>query len=151
MATFRERPYSAFNYLVTIGDADPEQPQAGFQEVSGLSIEVNTQEYRAGNAKQNTPIKITGLHSVPDVTLRRGLIGDLDLITWLDAVRSGKQGEQLRKVVIELKSEDRESTVQSWTLHEARPIRYTGPSLSGSSSDVAVEEIVLAVERIEIS
>ena len=40
----RERPYSQFNYLVDIG-AGTEGPQAGFQEVSGLGIEMTVAEY----------------------------------------------------------------------------------------------------------
>ena len=40
MATEREAlPYSQFNFLVTIGDDQPDRAQAGFQEISGLGME----------------------------------------------------------------------------------------------------------------
>ena len=52
--------------------------------------------------------------------------------------------------VIELQSEDHTSTVQSWKLTNTRPIKYTGPTLSGTATDVAIEELVLAAERIEL-
>jgi phage tail-like protein len=151
MATEREGvPYSQFNFQVTLGDEGPERPQAGFQEVSGIGLEVNVAEYRAGNSLENSPTKITGTYKVPDVTLKRGLMGFLDLYRWLDEVRNGSQ-DQLRTVKIDLMSEDRATVAMSWKLVKARPIKYTGPSLNGKGTDVAVEELVIAAERIELS
>lgn len=151
MAVERERPYSQFNFRVVIENGpDASSTRAGFQEVSGLGLEITVAEYRAGNFKDNAPIKVTGTYKVPDVTLKRGVIGDLEtLYTWLDEVRNGNQ-KALRTVVIELQSEDHSSTVQSWKLTNARPTKYTGPALNGKGTDVAVEELVLAAERIEL-
>jgi phage tail-like protein len=151
MATEREGvPYSQFNFQVTPGDEGPERPQAGFQEVSGIGLEVNVAEYRAGNSLENSPTKITGTYKVPDITLKRGLMGFLDLYRWLDEVRNGSQ-DQLRTVKIDLMSEDRATVAMSWKLVKARPIKYTGPSLNGKGTDVAVEELVIASERIELA
>jgi phage tail-like protein len=151
MATEREGvPYSQFNFQVTLGDEGPERPQAGFQEVSGIGLEVNVAEYRAGNSLENSPTKITGTYKVPDITLKRGLMGFLDLYRWLDEVHNGSQ-DQLRTVKIDLMSEDRATVAMSWKLVKARPIKYTGPSLNGKGTDVAVEELVIASERIELA
>jgi phage tail-like protein len=150
MAEFRERPYSQFNFLVDLGTGDTESPQAGFQEVSGLGLEITMAEYRNGNEKDNTPRKITGTYKVPDVTLKRGVIGSLDLYEWLDQVRNGAQ-DALRTVTIQLQNEDHVSVVQEWKLTNARPIKYTGPSLNGKGTDVAIEELVLACERLELA
>jgi phage tail-like protein len=151
MAQFRERPYSQFNFLVDLGNGTgTDVAQAGFQEVSGLGMEITVAEYRAGNDKDNTPRKITGTYKVPDITLKRGVIGSLDLYEWLDSVRNGSQ-TALRTVTVQLQNEEHSSVVQSWKLSNARPIKYTGPSLTGKGTDVAVEELVLACERIELS
>jgi len=150
MAEFRERPYSQFNFLVNLGTGDTASPQAGFQEVSGLGMEITVAEYRNGNERDNAPRKITGTYKVPDVTLKRGVIGSLDLYEWLNEVRNGSQ-EQLRTVTIQLQSEDHTTIAQSWVLTGARPIKYTGPSLTGKGTDVAIEELVLACERIELA
>lgn len=150
MAVERERPYSAFNFRVVIENGpDAASTRAAFQEVSGLGMEITVSEYRAGNAKDNAPLKVTGTYKVPDVTLKRGVIGELEtLYAWLDQVRLGSQ-TALRTVTIELQSEDHTSTAQAWKLTNARPIKYTGPTLSGTATDVAIEELVLAAERIE--
>ncbi len=148
---FRERPYSQFNFLVQIGeDADPHAVQAGFQEASGIGTEVNTSDYRNGNEARNGPRKIHSTFSVSDVTLSRGVIGAADLTDWLRQVRDGKQGEALKDVTIKLLSEDRSTTAVTWILRNARPTGYSGPSLTGTGTDVAVEELTLACEDIEI-
>lgn len=150
MAEFRERPYSQFNFLVDLGTGDTESPQAGFQEVSGLGMEVNVAEYRVGNEKDNAPRKITGTYKIPDITLKRGVIGSLDLYEWLNEVRIGAQ-DALRTVTIKLQNEDHTSIVQEWKLTNARPIKYTGPSLNAKGTDVAIEELVLGCERMDLA
>jgi phage tail-like protein len=150
MAEFRERPYSQFNFLVDLGTGDTVSTQAGFQEVSGLGLEITVAEYRNGNEKDNAPRKITGMYKVPDITLKRGVIGSLDLYQWLNEVRNGSESS-LRTVTIQLQNEDHTSVVQEWKLSNARPIKYTGPSLTGKGTDVAIEELVIAAERIELA
>jgi phage tail-like protein len=144
---FRDRPYSQFNFQVDFG-VDPNSPQAGFQEVTGLGMEITVAEYRNGNEKDNAPRKITGTYKVPDVTLKRGVIGDDTLYQWLNEVRSGAQ-DTLRTVTVHLLAEDR-SPAQSWKITNARPTKYTGPQLTGKGTDVAVEELVIAGERIDM-
>lgn len=149
MATPREYPYSQFNFRVSWDGLNETSVNAGFQEVSGLGLEMTVAEYRAGNWSENSSRKINTTYKVPDVTLKRGVLGALDLYRWLDAVRNGTQG-QLKTVTIKLMSEDRTSAVMTWKLMRARPMKYTGPSLNGKGTDLAIEELVLASERIEI-
>ena len=149
MATYRERPYSQFNYLVNIGEGT-EGPKAGFQEVTNIGFELTVAEYRNGNEKTNAPRKINGMYKVPDVTLKRGVIGAEDLYKWVKQVRDGKQEEALRTVTIQLLSEDRSAVAVTWKLTGARPMKYTAPSLNGKGTDIAIEELVLACENIEI-
>jgi hypothetical protein len=91
MAEFRDRPYVQFNFLVNLGTGNTEGPDAGFQEVSGIGMEVTVSEYRNGNSKENSVMKITGLNKSTDVTMKRGVIGSLSLYKWLDQIRNGDQ------------------------------------------------------------
>ena len=147
MARPKNYPYSQFNFIVQWDNMQGETVDAGFQEVSGLGLEINVTEYRAGNAKTNEGIKITTTAKASDVTLKRGVIGTHDLYEWVNLVRDGNQ-DQLKKVTITLLSESREP-VMRWQLLGARPIKFTGPSFNGKGTDAAMEEIVLAAERIE--
>jgi phage tail-like protein len=148
MATLRERPYVQFNFLVDIGDGT-EGPQAGFQEVSGIGMEVTVSEYRNGNAKENSVMKITGMNKSTDVTLKRGVIGSLNLYQWLNQIRNGDQNA-LRPVTIQMQNEDHTAVVQTWKLMRARIIKHTSGPLNAKGSDVAMEEVTIAYERLEI-
>lgn len=149
MATFRETPYSAFNFLVELEAGQGQEVQAGFAEVSGLNAEVTIAEYRSGNAAVNYVTKVPGIHKAGDVTLKRGVIGASNIWEWLDEARAGRLSAK-RNVVIKLLNEDRSETVLSWKLRGAMPIKWTGPSLTAKGGgDVAMEELVLAAETIE--
>lgn len=147
----RDIPYSQFNFQVSWDGLDENSVNAGFQEVSGLGIEITVAEYRAGNWKDNSVRKVTGMYKVPDVTLKRGVIGAKDLWQWIEQVRDGSQ-TQLKTVTIKLLGEDRnpDQPAQQWILQRARPMKYTGPALNGKGTDVAIEELVLACERIDL-
>jgi phage tail-like protein len=149
MAILRDRPYVQFNFLVDLGTGNTEGPQAGFQELSGVGMEVTVSEYRPGNSRENSVMKITGLNKASDVTLKRGVIGSLDLYSWLDQIRNGDQ-TALRTVTIKLMSEDHTNVVQSWKLLRARIIKHTSGPFNAKGTDVAMEELVLAYERLEM-
>lgn len=149
MSVLRDRPCTQFNFLVDLGDGIAETPQAGFQELSGIGTEVAVIEYRNGNSRENNPMKLTGLSRVGDVTLKRGLIGSLDLFTWLDQIRNGDP-KALRTVTVKLMNEDHTEVVQTWKLLRARVVKHTSGPFNAKGSDVAIEEIVLAFERLEM-
>src|ERR1041384_3528568 len=119
MATLRERPYVQFNFLVDLGDGVTDGPAAGFQELSGIGMEVTVSEYRTGNSKENSVMKITGMNKATDVTMKRGVIGSLNLYNWLNQIRNGDQNA-MRTVVIQLQNEDHTAVVQTWKLLRAR-------------------------------
>jgi len=150
MATPRDIPAPAFAFRVSWDTLDESSIEASFQEVAGLGIEMNVAEYRAGNYQENAPIKVNTTYKVPDVTCKRGIIGRLDLYEWVDAVREGTPN-QLKTVTIKLMAEDRSTEVMRWKLIGARPMKYTGPTLNGNGTDLALEELVFASERIEIA
>lgn len=149
MAVLRERPYVQFNFLVDLGDGNTDGPQAGFQEISGIGMEVTVSEYRNGNHKENAVMKITGMNKATDVTMKRGVIGSLNLYKWLDDIRNGNQNA-LRTVTISLQNEDHSEVVQTWKLMRARISKHTSGPLNAKGTDVAMEELVLAYERLEM-
>ena len=112
-------------------------------------MEVTVSEYRAGNHKENSVMKITGMNKSTDVTMKRGVIGSLNLYQWLNDIRNGDQGA-LRTVTISLQSEDHTSVVATWKLMRARIIKHTSGPLNAKGTDVAMEELVLAYERLEM-
>jgi phage tail-like protein len=150
MAVQRERPYVQFNFLVDLGTGNTNGVDAGFQELSGIGMEVTVAEYRNGNEKENSVRKITGLNKATDVTMKRGVVGSLALYTWLNQIRNGDQ-TAYRNVVIQLQNEDHTAVVQEWKLLRARIIKHTSGPFNAKGTDVAMEELVLAYERLEMA
>jgi len=144
----RDNPYGAFNFMVQLGDAGAEdQIVGGFSDVTGLASEVEYADYRNGNDKQNHARKIPTLHKTSDVTLKRGVIGDLRLFAWLKATRDGAIDP--RNVTITLLDEQR-IPVCSWALRAAQPKKWTGPTLAARvAGAVAMEELQLVAEQID--
>ncbi|HEX8275582.1 MAG TPA: phage tail protein [Longimicrobiaceae bacterium] len=153
MPTFRENPYGAFNFLVTLGGAQGDGAEGtiigGFSDVSGLGTEVKYSEYRNGNERFNTVRKVPNTHSVDDVTLKRGLVGSEDLWAWLRGVRDGTADP--RNVIIQLLDEARRPVV-TWSLRNAQPKKWTGPTLAAKGGgEVSMEELSLVHEGLEMS
>jgi phage tail-like protein len=149
MATLRERPYVQFNFLIDLGTGNTNGPDAGFQEVSGIGMEVTVSEYRNGNHKENSVMKITGMNKSTDVTMKRGVIGSLTLYNWLNQIRNGDQNA-LRTVTVQLQNESHNDVVMTWKLLRARIIKHTSGPMNAKGTDVAMEELVIAYERLEM-
>jgi len=146
----RDTPYPAFNFLVELGDdIDSASALGGFSDVSGLGTENTLMEYRQGNDRENRVRKIPGLHKAGDVTLKRGVMGLKNFWDWVSETRSSPF--TARNVSIAL-NDEQGNVVMRWKLINARPLKWTGPTLAGKGgSDVAMEELVLSSEGFEFA
>jgi phage tail-like protein len=146
MAVVRDTPYPSFNFRVEIDGAE----DAGFSEVSGIGFSTDIIEYREGTDKSNGLRKLAGLTRYDNIVLRRGVIGATTFFAWLRSIADGDQAAT-RNIAIILLNEDRSQEALRWILHRARIVRHVGGPLLAASSQIAIEEIVLAYERLEIS
>ena len=149
MATTRDNPYGAFNFLVSMEDAN--EPEAtligGFSDASGLGREVNYSEYRNGNEKFNTVRKVANTFKQEDVTLKRGLIGSTKAFQWLVAV--SQDGQYLPKQVSITLLDEARNAVATFRLRNAQPKKWVGPTLAAKGGgEVAMEELHLVHEGI---
>ena len=55
-----------------------------------------------------------------------------------------------RQVRIQLQNEDHSAVVVTWILQRARIIKHVSGPLNAKGTDVAMEELTLAYERLEI-
>lgn len=151
MATVRDNPYGAFNFLVVLGgdQGSGSEVVGGFSDVSGITTEIDYAEYRNGNEMFNTVRKIPNTHKQEDVTLKRGVIGSTDIFDWVKSVADGNK--DTRNIDVILLDEARE-TVATWHLRNAQPKKWTGPALAAKGgTEVAMEEFVLCHEGITYS
>jgi phage tail-like protein len=147
----RTAPYPAYNYLVSIpGQVAWDQPLGGFSEVTGLKLEMHISEYRDGNDSSPHVRKYPGVHSVGDVTFKRGVVDSTTMWGWISNTRTNGYQAQL-DITIMLRDEAG-NPVQKYKLTNAVPKSFTGPALNGKGSgDVAIEELVVAAEGYEIA
>jgi phage tail-like protein len=153
MPTFRDNPYGAFNYIISLGGSQGDGAEGsiigGFSDVTGLGVDINYSEYRNGNEKFNTTRKIPNTHKLDDVTLKRGIVGSDDLYSWIKEVRDG--AADARTVSVTLLDEARNAVI-TWRLRRAQPKKWAGPTLSAKGGgEVAMEELHLVHEGIEIA
>ena len=146
----RDTPYGAYNFIVDFGGPDSATTAlGGFSDVSGLGTEITLMEYREGNYVQNHVRKIPALHKSNDTTLKRGIMGQKSFWEWVEATRTDPT--ITRTVLITLQDEQHNPVLQ-WRLINARPMKWTGPTLAAKGgSDVAMEELVIASEGFEFT
>lgn len=143
MPAVRDDPYPACHFRVDVDGL----PMADFAEVSGLSIEVEVLAYRSGDDRGGVR-KVPGLARFGDVTLKRGTTGRADLFQWMKAQVDG--AARRSSVSIILLAEDG-SEAMRWNLFRAFPRRLAlGPLVAGAGS-ILVEELVLAIEGLELA
>ena len=119
---------------------------ASFQEVSGLDSEVDVTDYRHGDSPEFSLIKMPGLMKGSDVTLKKGTFtGDVAFFDWFN--ENQLNTIERKTVQIMLLNEKGESEI-IWTLTNAFPKKVSGTDLNSTSSDVAVESLVLVHEGI---
>ena len=144
MAVQRDNPYPNFNFEVSIvGVADD---NLGFSEVELPSGEIEVIEYREGRDAA-TVRKLPGLVKYPNVTLKRGVNGYLELYNWWKAARDGNV--RRTDVTIKLLDEQRQE-VMRWNLSRAWPVKVEAGPLNAQGNEVAIETLELAHEGFEL-
>jgi phage tail-like protein len=145
---FRNDPYPAYNFEVVVTGIsdDGKSVRGSFSEVSGLETEVDAIEYRNGS-ESNRVRKLTGLTKFTNITLKRGIIGDLTFWNWL--VNTMQGNVQRTEVAIILLDENR-NPVMRWNFTRAWPCRWTGPVLNAKSNEVAIETLEICHEGMAI-
>jgi phage tail-like protein len=134
MAVSRDRPYSSFNFLVDLGDGDPHSQEAGFEEVILPEL---------------------GTESSTNLILKRGVFGSLKLYKWWNEARKdrGKRSSRRpgasRTVAVHLLDETG-SVVLTWKFLRARPVKLRFSNLEADKTNVMLEYLELAFERLEM-
>ncbi|WP_407571454.1 phage tail protein [Deinococcus altitudinis] len=122
-------------------------PRAVFSEVSGLQMETELFEYAEGGNNEYIH-RLPGLTKVGNVTLKRGISVDNELLKWYSRVVRGIM--DLRTVTISVygtqqtHGSDTVKPLVTWELINAFPCKWTGPQLAANGDMVAVETIELA-------
>lgn len=130
----------------------------GFQEVSGLEIELDVQEYLEGGRNDGT-VRRVGRAKFQPIVLKRGMfygdsgVANRALWEWLQSIASGARPVPRCNGVIQVMRETTDASEVSavWTFDRGLPVRVRGPSLNGKTGDIAIEELHIAHEGLRLS
>ena len=136
-------PYSGYNFSVELDGIT----RAGFRECSGLENSQNAGEYREGTDTNPSVRKLPGLVTHSDITLSRGITADSKLWEWREKAMKGSV--ERHDISITLMDSAGNAKI-TWNLFDCWPRQWTGPSLNATTDEVAVEQLILACERIEV-
>jgi phage tail-like protein len=120
-----------------------------FQEVSGLDVEAQPIEYRAGDSAVFSTVKMPGIKKYSNVTMKKGVFkSDNKFWDWFNQIKMNTIKRV--PVTISLLDQDGKPTMV-WTLTNAWPTKITGTDLKAEGNEVAVETIEIAHEGLVIA
>jgi phage tail-like protein len=115
-----------------------------FRNVEGLDSETEIVEYQDGD--DIILRKRPGRTKYSNITLKRGYIDNPELWDWRKKVIDGKVERKSGSVI--LCSDDGEE-IMRYNFFEAWPCKWKGFTFDGKGTDVNVEELEFAVEKVE--
>jgi phage tail-like protein len=120
-----------------------------FQEVSGLDMETQPVEYRHGDSKAFSVVKMPGIKKYGNITMKKGVFkADKKFWDWFNEIKMNTI--KRKPVTISLLDESGAPTMV-WTLTNAWPTKITGTDLKSEGNEVAVETIEIAHEGLTIA
>ncbi|WP_250037770.1 phage tail protein [Paractinoplanes maris] len=137
--------------------AGPTLGTGGFQECTGLDLEMDVGEYVEGG-RNNGVVQRAGRAKLSRITLRRGMLhaagGRIDGTLWrwfadvVDGVRPLRRYDGTISLL-----DARQRPIGGWTFVRGLPAKLVGPALNGRTGEIAIEELQIAHEglRLEVT
>lgn len=136
-------PLPKFHFMVDVAGNE-----IAFQEVSGLDMEVEPLEYRAGNSKEFSKVKMPGMKKFSNITLKKGMFkGDKAFFDWF---------KEINMNIIERKAmtikllDEAQAPVITWKVKNAFPIKLSGTDLKSEGNEIAIETLEVAHEGLDM-
>lgn len=136
-------PFVGFHFLVVF-EIFPQVPNDfRFQEVTGLTVDVNLDTYNEGGENRFVH-RLPGRTRYSDLVLKRGMTLVSGVTAWcLDAIENFNY--QPTNMLISLLNEDH-VPVSSWYVANAIPIKYDITGLNAEQNQIVIESMTLRYE-----
>jgi phage tail-like protein len=126
----------------------------GFQECSGLEVEMDVKEYLEGG-NNDAVIRQVGRAKYQNIVLKRGMLygasgeADRSLWNWIQGIVSGQRPVARCDGSIDVMSLGDE-VAATWVFDRGLPVRLRGPELNARTGEVAIEELHIAHEGLRL-
>jgi phage tail-like protein len=144
-------PLPKFHFKVKLGDAG----EVAFQEVTGLTIENEFNEYRNGSDLGFVPARRASIRKSGTVTFKKGLFkGDDTLIKLykdiVDIKSFFSSDTKVINIEVSLYDETGSAPAFVWKIQNAIPTKLSMESLNATENAIAIEQIDFTHSGIEI-
>ncbi|MEA3031597.1 MAG: hypothetical protein QOJ53_384 [Sphingomonadales bacterium] len=141
-------PPVAFSFRVAIDGADGD---TGFQEVSGLKVELEVEAVAEGGVHRFKHQLPTGT-KYSNLVLKRGVVTTASPFgDWLASAMSGglvRKRNAFKTIVVQLLDENARPLI-AWTVFGAYPLRWEHSALNAMGSEVLTETIELSYRTFQ--
>ncbi len=134
-------PPVAFYFKLSF-DGDSSGVDASFKEVSGITMEMGTEEITEGgnnNYKHRVPTSV----KFSNLVLKRGLVPkDSPIIQWCQDTLGGGLMNAIETKTITVSLLDEEATpLNSWSFANAWPVKWSASDLNSMNNEVVIETL----------
>lgn len=141
-----EYPPQSFNFKVEFDIDGVTYNSSSFQEVSGLTAELEPIAYREGGENRLTH-KLPGAIKYSNVVLKRGLITDRKILDWCRDMGFSNQNQTCdMKIIL---NNEYGKAVMTWKLNKAYLAKFEIDRIEEDKSGIAVEKMEFVVESFE--
>jgi phage tail-like protein len=131
-------PPPGFHFKVEVLDLPPNDSDVRFTEVSGLSVEMDTEEVAEGGENrflQKYPTRA----KYPELVLKRGLLLNSDVVNW---IRECIEDLNIRPKNIDIKLLNEEhQPLLTWHVVNAYPTKWSVSDFSATNNAVVIESL----------
>ncbi len=141
-------PPTGFHFVVQFSGIDNQIYDHQFQSVSGLSVDLETEEVVEGGEnkfKHKIPVRT----NYPNLVLKRGLLVNSGVTNWC---RKALEDFEITPVnlVISLLG-DTHFPLQTWNISHAYPVKWSIDDLNAEESKVVIETLELSYNYFTVS
>lgn len=139
----RTDPFRAFNFRVefdglTVGS---------FSEVSGLTAEGDSVDYREGTDIPLTVRKLMALRKYTNVVLKRGYTTNNELWNWYKNISNGISDRRNGSIIL---MDEERNEVMRWQVENAWINKIEAPTFNATANEVAIETCELVHEGLSL-
>lgn len=141
-------PFTNFNFSIEIevDGVSKRVCDAAFAECDGLEMSMEVKTIREGG-NNNKQLQLVGPRSLGQLTLKRGMTSTFDLWEWFNKTLTQPALRADAEVVM-LKPDKSEAA--RFILSRCLPVKIKAPALNAKDGGVAVEELTIAYESLEL-
>lgn len=135
-------PPVGFHFLVkfNLGEGDSDNR---FQDVSGLSAEISTEELKEGGLN-GFSYKLPTQAKYGNLTLKRGMLLDSKVVDW---IKEAVENFEFSPTEIDVSLLDQEhNTLAAWSFTGAYPVKWSITDLKAMENSIVVETLELAYQ-----